>query len=130
MKTVYVCNSLFHPFRHTSNILAVRIFISLTVDWAQPVRSIIVSILHNTRTPGASGSDRISLATARLRDTCMLATLNMNYKCVLANEKKVRLSIPGEFETMSFRTPVAWMVKISTLKGHVPSAERLFGITF
>ena len=60
----------------------------------------------------------------------MLATLNMNYKCVLANEKEVRLSIPEEFETMSFRTPVAWMVKISELKGHVPSAERLFGITF
>ena len=58
-----------HSITGTSIILVVRIFISLMVDCAQPVRSIIVRILQSTRTPGASGADKISLATARLSDT-------------------------------------------------------------
>ena len=58
-----------HGITVTSIILAVRIFISLIVDRAQPLMSIKVRILQSTRTPGASGADKISLATAILSDT-------------------------------------------------------------
>ena len=56
----------------TSISLPVRTLISLTVDCVQPVKSIIVSTLHRTRTPGASGQDKISLAIAMLREAWML----------------------------------------------------------
>ena len=64
----------------TSIILVVRTFISLTVDCGQPLKSIMVRILHSIRTPGASGLDKISLATARLREAWTLLTCNYKIK--------------------------------------------------
>ena len=68
-------------------------FMSFTTDWSEPDKSIIVSTLHITRTPTASGSDRISLATFIASATWLLVWKNKGAEGSEMNHQQQQLLV-------------------------------------